>query len=85
MLLALSWFGSIHLADGANMYHIKADQARSGDVLLLRWQRRGIGHTVPVMRVSKEADDRLEIAVATGSMPRRYPKWEEESLRGALF
>jgi len=77
MMLVLSWFGSVHLADGANMFHIKADAVRAGDVLLERWQRRGIGHTIPVMRVEDIGGGRLEIAVATGSMPRRQPKWEE--------
>ncbi|MBV70006.1 MAG: hypothetical protein CMH52_01530 [Myxococcales bacterium] len=85
MLLALSWFGSMHLADGANMYHVKADKIRAGDVLLLRWQRRGIGHTVPVMRVTPYDDGRLELAVATGSMPRRYPKWEDGAAAGRYF
>ncbi|MEE2755172.1 MAG: hypothetical protein VYA30_00870 [Myxococcota bacterium] len=85
MLLALSWFGSMHLADGANMYHLKADKIRAGDVLLIRWQRRGIGHTVPVMRVKPYDDGRLELAVATGSMPRRYPKWEDGAAAGRYF
>ena len=85
MLLALSWFGSMHLADGANMFHIKAEDIRAGDVLLLRWQRRGIGHTVPVMRVTELEENRLELSVATGSMPRRYPKWEQGAPAGRYF
>jgi hypothetical protein len=76
MLLSLSWFGSMHLADGANMYHIKPEGIKAGDVLLERWQRKGIGHTIPVMRADWPEATRLEVAVATGSMPRRYPKWE---------
>jgi hypothetical protein len=76
MLLSLSWFGSMHLADGANMYHIKPEGIKAGDVLLERWQRKGIGHTIPVMRAIWPESTRLEVAVATGSMPRRYPKWE---------
>ena len=85
MLLALSWFGSMHLADGANMYHIKAEGVKAGDVLLERWQRRGIGHTIPVMRTEWPEADRLEVAVATGSMPRRYPKWEDGARAGRYF
>ncbi len=85
MLLALSWFGSMHLADGANMYHIKAEGVKAGDVLLERWQRRGIGHTIPVMRTEWPEVDRLELAVATGSMPRRYPKWEDGPRAGRYF
>jgi len=75
----------MHLADGANMFHVKAEALRAGDVLLLRWQRRGIGHTVPVMRVKSVPEDRLEVAVATGSMPRRYPKWEEGGRAARYF
>ena len=85
MLLALSWFGSVHLADGANMYHLKADQIKAGDVLLQRWQRRGVGHTVPVMRVKNYPNDVIELSVATGSMPRRFPKWEEGASAGRYF
>ena len=85
MLLALSWFGSMHLADGANMFHVKADAIKAGDVLLERWQRRGIGHTIPVMRAVWVESDRLELVVATGSMPRRYPKWEEGPAAGRYF
>ncbi|MEE2789742.1 MAG: hypothetical protein VX589_20545 [Myxococcota bacterium] len=85
MLLALSWFGSMHLADGANMFHVKAEGFRAGDVILLRWQRRGIGHTVPVMRVSEVEDNRFEVAVASGSMPRRFPTWEEGGKAARYF
>ena len=85
MLLALSWFGSMHLADSVNMYHIKAEGIAPGDVLLERWQRRGVGHTIPVMRTDWPEADRLEVAVATGSMPRRYPKWEDGSKAGRYF
>lgn len=85
LLLALSWFGSMHLADGANMFHVQPDALRPGDVLLERWQRRGIGHTIPVMRVAKTADGRFEVAVATGSMPRRLPKWEEGPTAARYF
>ena len=85
MLLALSWFGSMHLADGANMFHVKPETIRPGDVLLERWQRRGIGHTIPLMRVEPIEDGRMEVAVATGSMPRRQPVWEEGAEAGRYF
>ena len=85
MLLALSWFGSMHLADGANMYHIQPEGIKAGDVLLERWQRRGIGHTIPVMRVAWPETNRLEVDVATGSMPRRYPKWESSDRAARYF
>ncbi|RMG14672.1 MAG: hypothetical protein D6729_13415 [Deltaproteobacteria bacterium] len=77
MLLVLAYFGSANLADAANMYHIQPEATRPGDVLLERWQRRGIGHTIPVMRRAELAGGRMELAIATGSMPRRQPVWEE--------
>lgn len=77
LLVALAWFGSIHLADPANTYNLKPEAIRPGDVLLERWQRKGIGHTIPVMQVEHLEEDRFEVAIATGSMPRRQPVWEE--------
>ena len=77
MLMVLSWFGSMHLADNSNMMHLAPEATQPGDVLLERWQRRGIGHTIPVFRVVEPMEGRLDIAVATGSMPRRQPKWED--------
>jgi hypothetical protein len=85
LLLALSWFGSMHLADGANMFHIVPDAIRPGDVLLERWQRRGIGHTIPVMRVDDIGDGRFDVAIATGSMPRRQPVWEDGPAAARYF
>jgi hypothetical protein len=77
MLLALSWFGSMNLADESNMMHIQPEATRAGDVLVHRWQRSGIGHTLPVMRVSRPMENRLDVALASGSMPRRQPVWEQ--------
>jgi len=77
LLSALGWFGSMHLADSANMYHLKPEAMRAGDVLLERFQSSGIGHTIPVMRVKLLESQRREVAIATGSMPRRQPVWEE--------
>ncbi len=85
MLLALSWFGSMHLADGNNMFHIQPEAMRAGDVLLERWQRRGIGHTIPVMRVTDIGEGRIDVAVATGSMPRRQPVWEDGPAAARYF
>jgi len=77
MMLALPWFGSINLASDSNMYHIQPEATRAGDVLLHRWQRQGIGHTMPVMRSRWSTESTLELAIASGSMPRRQPVWEE--------
>jgi len=77
MRLMLLYFGSANLADGANMFHIAPDAVRAGDVLLERWQKEGIGHTIPVLRVTSPIEGKLAIEIATGSMPRRQPKYED--------
>ena len=76
MLMVLSYFGSINLASNVNMMHVTAEATEPGDVLLHRWARRGIGHTIPVFHVERSPSGLLDFAVATGSMPRRQPKWE---------
>ncbi len=77
MRLLLLYFGSVNLADGNNMFHIEPEATRPGDVLLERWQKKGIGHTIPVMRVTSPIEGKLAIDVATGSMPRRQPIYED--------
>ena len=77
MRLLMLYFGSTNLADGANMFHVRPTSLNAGDVLLERWQRQGIGHTIPVIRVNEPIPGRFEATVATGSMPRRQPVWEE--------
>ena len=76
MLVLLTNFGSVHLADTKITYHVQAEALEAGDVLIERWQRRGIGHTGPVMRVNEVVEGRFEAWVASGSMPRRQPVWE---------
>ncbi|MEM7606525.1 MAG: hypothetical protein AAF411_14305 [Myxococcota bacterium] len=83
--LLLLYFGSVNLVDEANMFHIAPEATRAGDVLLHRWQRRGIGHVIPVVRHNVPAPNRLELWVASGSMPRRQPLWEEpQRARGSF-
>ncbi|MBK6519986.1 MAG: hypothetical protein IPG04_39105 [Polyangiaceae bacterium] len=77
MRLLLLYFGSVNLADGSNMFHLAPEATRAGDVLLERWQKKGIGHTIPVIRVTKPLEGKLAIEVATGSMPRRQPRYED--------
>ncbi len=77
MRLLLLYFGSTNLADEANMFHVVPAATRPGDSLLERWQRRGIGHVLPVMRVEEPVPGRLQVSLASGSMPRRQPLWEE--------
>jgi len=85
MRLLLLYFGSTNLADGANMFHVRAEAVEAGDVLLKRWQRRGIGHVMPVMRVERHAEDALEVSIASGSMPRREPVWEDPNRARSSF
>jgi len=85
MRLLLLYFGSTNLADGANMFHVRPEAIAPGDVLLKRWQRRGIGHVMPVMRVTRHAEDALEVAIASGSMPRREPVWEDPNRARSSF
>lgn len=65
------YFGSVNLADGQNMFHVKPKAAKSGDAMIERFQRQGIGHTVPVVAVENSGPDKMRITTASGSMPRR--------------
>ena len=85
MLTLLAYFGSIHLADTTITFHINADAIQAGDTLIERWQRRGIGHTIPVMRVNEVVPGRFEVNVASGSMPRRQPVWETPAAARRYF
>jgi len=76
MRLILAYFGSMHLAGSRNTYNLAPEAVREGDVLVERWQRRGIGHTLVVKSVETLAEGGLEAQVVSGSMPRRQPKWE---------
>lgn len=77
MRLVLLYFGSINLADGANMYHASPESLRAGDLLLHRWQKRGIGHVLPILRRTNTDAQHFEVGLASGSMPRRQPLWAE--------
>ncbi len=74
--LLLTYFGSVNLADPSNLFNIKAEATSPGDVLLERWQKQGIGHTIPVFRVDT-VNGKPAPSVATGSMPRRQPVWAQ--------
>jgi hypothetical protein len=76
MRLLLLYFGSTNLADGANMYHARPESLRAGDLAIHRWQRRGIGHVLPVLRRTEVDATHFEVGLASGSMPRRQPLWE---------
>lgn len=85
LILLLDYFGSMNLADSANTYNLVPDRVRAGDVLLERWQRVGIGHTLLVKTVGRSADGRITAELASGSMPRRQPKWEDETVSKGSF
>lgn len=75
MVFLLSYFGSVNLASPANLYNLKPEAIRAGDVLVKRYQRTGIGH-VYVVKHTDRLEDSLEAELVSGSMPRRQPKWE---------
>jgi hypothetical protein len=78
MRLILLYFGSVNLADSANTLHARPASIRPGDVLLERWQARGIGHTLVVLAVGgRPAPGELSVELASGSMPRRQPRWDD--------
>lgn len=76
LTLTLAYFGSMHLASSRNTFNLKPEAVAAGDVLVERWQRSGIGHTLVVKQVEEIADGLMEAHLVSGSMPRRQPKWE---------
>lgn len=79
------YFGSANLADGANLFHIKPEATAPGDALVERWQKEGIGHTLPVVAVNILPSGKMRVNTASGSMPRRQPVWEDEAQSGNYF
>lgn len=69
--LVLDYLGSDNLADSANTYNLVPDAVRSGDFLIERWQKIGIGHTLVVKEVNPATPTTLDVALISGSMPRR--------------
>lgn len=76
MIYLLTYLGSIHLASPTNTFNLKPESLGAGDVLLHRWQKQGVGHTLLVKSVDHLAGGQLSVEVASGNMPRRQPKWE---------
>jgi hypothetical protein len=74
--ITLAYFGSMHLASSRNTFNLKPEALAAGDVLVERWQRSGIGHTLIVKQVDEISDGLFEANLVSGSMPRRQPKWE---------
>jgi hypothetical protein len=81
----LIFTGSMHLASSDNTFNLKAEAVQQGDVLLERWQRRGIGHTLVVKHVEDLGNGRIDAELVSGSMPRRQPKWESAAASKRTF
>jgi len=85
MYYLLVFTGSMHLASSNNTFNLKPEALREGDVLLERWRRLGIGHTLVVKTVNHLDEGRLDAELASGSMPRRQPKWEDGPTSKSYF
>jgi hypothetical protein len=70
-VIALDYLGSANLADTANTYNLEPDALRSGDFLIERWQKVGIGHTLVVKDVVPIDATTFDATLISGSMPRR--------------
>jgi hypothetical protein len=70
-VMVLDYLGSANLADPANAYNLVPDAVRSGDILVERWQQVGIGHTLVVKSVDELPGGSKDVALISGSMPRR--------------
>ena len=75
-LMVLNYLGSMNLADSANTYNIVPEAVRPGDVLIERWQKNGIGHTLVVKEVIQLGEGNKDVITLSGSMPRRQGKRE---------
>ncbi|MEZ4402282.1 MAG: hypothetical protein R3B06_19815 [Kofleriaceae bacterium] len=75
-VMALNYLGSMNLADTANTYNLVPEAVRAGDMLIERWQRSGIGHTLVVKEVTALGEGNLDVTTISGSMPRRQGKRE---------
>jgi hypothetical protein len=81
----LTYTGSMHLASSQNTFNLKPEAVSAGDVLLERWQKNGIGHTLVVKKVEALEGGNLDAQLASGSMPRRQPKWEDGASSKSYF
>ncbi len=83
--LLLLYFGSVNLVDSANTFSVQPEALAPGDLLIERWQKVGIGHVIPVFRRVDLPGGQFEVAVASGSMPRRQPLWTETAQARSYF
>jgi hypothetical protein len=85
LLQLLTNFGSMHVASDRNTFNLEPTGLREGDVLVERWQRQGIGHTLVVKTVDDLGEGRMDAELVYGSMPRIQPKWYSASLSKSYF
>lgn len=77
LVTLLDVLGSMHLANGNNMFQIQAEATTAGDVLVKRYgdpNDSPIGHTVPVLRRDSPGLP-FQLDFVEGWMPRRQPLW----------
>jgi len=85
LTVLLPFFGSVNLADDGNLYHVTPESIRGCDILLKRWQRRGIGHVMVVKHVEQIGAGNLSAELVSGSMPRRQGSWESPTASKMAF
>jgi hypothetical protein len=78
LVLILKYFGSINLADPSNTYDMHPEALRTGDFLIERWQKTGIGHTLVAKHVARRDDGKLVVELISGTMPPRQALWEDQ-------
>ncbi|MFH1530316.1 MAG: PPC domain-containing protein [Pseudomonadota bacterium] len=85
LIFLLSYTGSVHLASADNTFNLDPRAINEGDVLLERWQKKGIGHTLVVKSVDHLDSGQIDAELVSGSMPRRQPKWEDGAKSKSYF
>lgn len=85
MMMLLPYFGSVHFADDSIAWHVMPEGLRSGDLLIKRWQKRGVGHLMLVKEVVWSDDSYAVAEVASGSIPRRQPRWSSPTSSKMMF
>lgn len=85
MIVLLSYFGSVNLADPSNTFNLDPTAIRAGDPLVQRWQKNGIGHVYVTKKVEKINDEQVSAEIVSGSMPRRQPVWESSASSQSAF
>ena len=85
LLFLLDYFGSMNLADSSNGFHLMPGALKTGDFLLERWQKNGIGHTLVLKDVTALEAGQFGAELVSGSMPRRAPRWDGAAWSRSYF